>query len=111
MLRHLKKFTIYGSVIASSFNDDNLKNAVNEWITDSTGAALKYGPIGAWDVSKVTNLGYMFYYRQIFDEPIGGWDVSRVTSMHRTFDKASACLLYTSPSPRDKRQSRMPSSA
>ena len=23
----------------------------------------------------------------------------------------SACLLYTSPSPRDKRQSRMPSSA
>ena len=26
-------------------------------------------------------------------------------------DKLDACLLYTSPSPRDKRQSRMPSSA
>ena len=26
-------------------------------------------------------------------------------------DKTSFCLLYTSPSPRDKRQSRMPSSA
>ena len=26
-------------------------------------------------------------------------------------DVFSACLLYTSPSPRDKRQSRMPSSA
>ena len=26
-------------------------------------------------------------------------------------DKDSSCLLYTSPSPRDKRQSRMPSSA
>ena len=26
-------------------------------------------------------------------------------------DKLWACLLYTSPSPRDKRQSRMPSSA
>ena len=25
--------------------------------------------------------------------------------------KLSSCLLYTSPSPRDKRQSRMPSSA
>ena len=25
--------------------------------------------------------------------------------------KPSTCLLYTSPSPRDKRQSRMPSSA
>ena len=26
-------------------------------------------------------------------------------------DKHETCLLYTSPSPRDKRQSRMPSSA
>ena len=26
-------------------------------------------------------------------------------------DSACGCLLYTSPSPRDKRQSRMPSSA
>ena len=26
-------------------------------------------------------------------------------------DEAKTCLLYTSPSPRDKRQSRMPSSA
>ena len=28
-----------------------------------------------------------------------------------SFEKISSCLLYTSPSPRDKRQSRMPSSA
>ena len=28
-----------------------------------------------------------------------------------THDKLGCCLLYTSPSPRDKRQSRMPSSA
>ena len=27
------------------------------------------------------------------------------------FTEAESCLLYTSPSPRDKRQSRMPSSA
>ena len=27
------------------------------------------------------------------------------------FDVSHICLLYTSPSPRDKRQSRMPSSA
>ena len=31
-------------------------------------------------------------------------------SLHRAFTLDS-CLLYTSPSPRDKRQSRMPSSA
>ena len=29
----------------------------------------------------------------------------------RAVSRSSCCLLYTSPSPRDKRQSRMPSSA
>ena len=32
-------------------------------------------------------------------------------NMHYTKKKMNDCLLYTSPSPRDKRQSRMPSSA
>ena len=31
--------------------------------------------------------------------------------VHRGGVSADICLLYTSPSPRDKRQSRMPSSA
>ena len=30
---------------------------------------------------------------------------------HNLFTQFNVCLLYTSPSPRDKRQSRMPSSA
>ena len=35
-----------------------------------------------------------------------------VTSVNPTpFGEGKTCLLYTSPSPRDKRQSRMPSSA
>ena len=33
-----------------------------------------------------------------------------ITLLPNTFE-ACTCLLYTSPSPRDKRQSRMPSSA
>ena len=35
---------------------------------------------------------------------VRGWVLSLM-------DEGRACLLYTSPSPRDKRQSRMPSSA
>ena len=31
--------------------------------------------------------------------------------LNHSFFKLKVCLLYTSPSPRDKRQSRMPSSA
>ena len=32
-------------------------------------------------------------------------------AMEKAMQYAYSCLLYTSPSPRDKRQSRMPSSA
>ena len=32
-------------------------------------------------------------------------------SEHEIWSRVEGCLLYTSPSPRDKRQSRMPSSA
>ena len=36
---------------------------------------------------------------------------SLLSSHFLSYDTFSTCLLYTSPSPRDKRQSRMPSSA
>ena len=44
----------------------------------------------------------------------GGNPLGKMVEMAAMFsasDLSSACLLYTSPSPRDKRQSRMPSSA
>ena len=37
--------------------------------------------------------------------------VESLRSFHKTETLPETCLLYTSPSPRDKRQSRMPSSA
>ena len=38
-------------------------------------------------------------------------DVTRAILLAANAGQHMACLLYTSPSPRDKRQSRMPSSA
>ena len=46
--------------------------------------------------------------RDPMGQVIGALDVS---GDHRAPHKHTLCLLYTSPSPRDKRQSRMPSSA
>ena len=46
---------------------------------------------------------------QIVLADINGEEVKNAAS--RLGGGAIACLLYTSPSPRDKRQSRMPSSA
>ena len=37
--------------------------------------------------------------------------IRRTKRLSTVFNNAQTCLLYTSPSPRDKRQSRMPSSA
>ena len=43
--------------------------------------------------------------------PEPGPDQVRVKVRAMGVNRADICLLYTSPSPRDKRQSRMPSSA
>ena len=37
--------------------------------------------------------------------------IALVSSAKRAVDGSGACLLYTSPSPRDRQKSRMPSSA
>ena len=44
-----------------------------------------------------------------YRKPTGMFDVA--TSSSGEVYAINGCLLYTSPSPRDKRQSRMPSSA
>ena len=45
--------------------------------------------IGDWDVSRVTNMDFLFAERH-FDEPIGGWDVSNVESMEGMFQDTSS---------------------
>ena len=61
---------------------------------------------------EVENLGnnddvFRFYTKQQRPSSGGNWDITFTDSQ----DNSQTCLLYTSPSPRDKRQSRMPSSA
>ena len=51
---------------------------------------------------------------KIITKPFDGTASDKITSStrrSRSSKSASACLLYTSPSPRDQRGSRMPSSA
>ena len=49
--------------------------------------------------------------RMLAKERITAQEKQETLSRINTFTDTSICLLYTSPSPRDKRQSRMPSSA
>ena len=49
----------------------------------------------------------------LLDEPTNNLDINAIRWLEGVLkaQKSTICLLYTSPSPRDKRQSRMPSSA
>lgn len=44
------------------------------------------GDISKWDVSKVTDMSYMFNGNVYFDSDISGWDVSNVTSNKGIFN-------------------------
>ena len=50
-------------------------------------------------------LASKYYYRST------AYLIFRTSSTNRGFHHACVCLLYTSPSPRDRQKSRMPSSA
>mmetsp|Transcript_8462 Transcript_8462/g.9941 ORF Transcript_8462/g.9941 Transcript_8462/m.9941 type:complete len:179 (+) Transcript_8462:46-582(+) len=75
-------------------NQMNIKPAVIEWAIDKPGTEAIYGPIGTWDTSHVTNMGYLFFEGRCpegstknlcrdalirFNENISQWDVSKVS--------------------------------
>ena len=54
------------------------------------------------------------FHEDAWERPGGGGGISLVLQGGKVFEKAGinvSCLLYTSPSPRDRQKSRMPSSA
>ena len=74
----------------TEINSGNIKKAVQEWLQDPKSAAEKYGPIGFWDVSQVTNMDKLFEDVNDFNEDIAWWNVGQVTTMDRMFHGASS---------------------
>ena len=74
-------------------NKDALETAVSAWVANPTSAAVTYGDIKGWDVSKMTDMSYLFCgcsdcytaecsaAKKQFNGDLSGWDVSKVTSM------------------------------
>ena len=55
------------------------------------GVAQKYGwPINSWCVGSVTDMSYLFYDMDTFNEDINGWITSSVTEMNGMFYYASS---------------------
>jgi hypothetical protein len=61
---------------------------VGEWFSGKTDAEDKYGAIGVWDVSKITDMEALFKAKTTFDEDISDWDTSAVTTMEQMFQSA-----------------------
>ena len=63
--------------------DNTIRDAVKMWCGPATRQAVvdKYGEIGDWDVSHVTNMSGLFWKQKDFNENISRWDTSNVTTM------------------------------
>jgi surface protein len=74
--------------------DADIGPAVNLWCSNRVEAEERYGHIGYWDVSSVTNMMELFRRKAKFNDDITHWDVSNVTDMDsmfwdaRTFNQA-----------------------
>ena len=85
---------------------ERLLNEVNEAVYELSCKEEQYAGMGTTFVA-ATVVDKTAYIMNVGDSRLYYFDgkIRQVTMDH------SLCLLYTSPSPRDKRQSRMPSSA
>ena len=68
--------------------DADIQTAVNEWIADPITGTEKYCHISNWDTSRVTNMSYMFFRANSFNESLNSWDVSSVNDMNSMFEEA-----------------------
>ena len=69
-------YQIIKSLIFYKFkNSDELQEGVKLWLNNESTAITKYGHIGNWDTSKVTNMVDMFLGANNFNKDyISNWD-------------------------------------
>jgi len=74
-------------------NKQELKIAVDSWLTNEESASTQYGEINSWDVSRITEMRYLFKSDKYwidnkclnFNGDVSEWDVSAVTDMAEVF--------------------------
>jgi len=71
-------------------HDNNIQDAVESWVSDSTLAEGIYGHISLWDVSNVTDMQDLFNDKLFFNSDISEWNVSNVSTMYNMFRNANS---------------------
>ena len=67
-----------------------LMTAVQAFNANPTAATATYGPVAEWDVSKITDMSWLFQNLKNFNADISNWNTSSVTTMYEMFYGASA---------------------
>ena len=64
--------------------------AIEDWAANAAAAEAQYGPIGQWDVSRLTDFSSAFKNQATANADINAWEVSSATTMQYMFSDASA---------------------
>jgi surface protein len=80
---------LINSFLYERLTDENFLQAIDLWFWDQEECKLRFGHIGDWKTSRVTNMAFAFYRRRYFNENICRWDVGNVTDMRCMFHGAS----------------------
>mgnify|MGYP003688452817 CR=1 FL=1 len=134
MMRYILAVAFYGFAVYLVLHNIHKREVTVDVIVGSISAYLLIGIMGSFlfqfinlvqpgsflsTVASETGSGTIdfFYYSFVTLTTLGFGDIVPVSSVARSFTALEAitgvlfCLLYTSPSPRDAHESRMPSSA
>ena len=70
----------------ADLTDANIRQEVGN--LDGSGLSSTYGHVSTWDVSRVTDMSWLFHGAVDFNQPIRSWNVSNVIFMRSMFDGA-----------------------
>ena len=106
----MKKLKLFALTVVALMGVTGVANAETVMLAQDDFVGISF-----WLVSMACLAATVFFFLERSSVP-AGWRVSMtvaglVTGIAFVHYMYMSCLLYTSPSPRDKRQSRMPSSA
>jgi surface protein len=79
---------------ARDFDNNSIRQAVNDWLEDPEAATTQYGPIERWKTWQVTDMSRLFQGAESFSANLNGWNTAAVTDMHHMF---AGCAAFESP--------------